>query len=76
MPTAVVRGPDGAWYVSQLTGFPFTKGSASIWRHRVQRRADRYASGLTNVTDLAFHGKTLYAVQIATDGLLGLQGSW
>ena len=29
-----------------------------------------YASGLTNVTDLAFHGRTLYAVQISTEGLL------
>ena len=74
MPTAVVRGPDGAWYVSQLTGFPFTKGSASIWRIGSSGEPKVYASGLTNVTDLAFHGRTLYAVQIATDGLLGLQG--
>ena len=26
-----------------------------------------YASGLTNVTDLAFHGRTLYAVQLDDD---------
>ena len=70
VPTAVVRGPDGAWYVSQLTGFPFTKGSASIWRIGSSGEPKVYASGLTNVTDLAFHGRTLYAVQIATDGLL------
>ena len=76
VPTAVVRGPDGAWYVSQLTGFPFTKGSASIWRIGSSGEPEVYASGLTNVTDLAFHGKTLYAVQIATDGLLsGSKGS-
>lgn len=70
VPTAVVRGPDGAWYVSQLTGFPFTKGSASIWRIGASGEPTEYASGLTNVTDLAFKGKTLYAVQISTDGLL------
>jgi hypothetical protein len=29
-----------------------------------------YASGLTNVTDLAWHGDQLYAVQIADNGLL------
>ena len=29
-----------------------------------------YASGLTNVTDLAFDGRTLYAVQLANEGLL------
>jgi hypothetical protein len=70
VPTAVVRGPDGAWYVSQLTGFPFTKGSASIWRIGASGEPTEYASGLTNVTDLAFKGKTLYAVEISTDGLL------
>jgi hypothetical protein len=70
VPTAVVRGPDGAWYVSQLTGFPFTQGSASIWRIGASGEPTVYASGLTNVTDLAFKGRTLYAVQIATEGLL------
>ena len=45
MPTAVVRGPDGAWYVSQLTGFPFTKGSASIWRIGASGEPTEYASG-------------------------------
>jgi hypothetical protein len=76
VPTAVVRGPDGAWYVSQLTGYPFTKGSASIWRIGSSGEPKVWASGLTNVTDLAFDGKTLYAVQIATDGLLsGSTGS-
>ncbi|HEX5968616.1 MAG TPA: ScyD/ScyE family protein, partial [Intrasporangium sp.] len=32
VPTDVVKGPDGAWYVSQLVGFPFEKGSSTIWR--------------------------------------------
>ena len=32
VPTSVVRGPDGALYVSQLTGFPFLQGAANIWR--------------------------------------------
>ena len=32
VPTDVVKGPGGAWYVSQLVGFPFEKGSSSIWR--------------------------------------------
>ena len=65
------KGRDGAYYVSQLTGFPFPKGAANIYR--VDPRTGRtnvYASGLTNVTDLAFDGRTLYAVQISTEGLL------
>ncbi|HEU5486287.1 MAG TPA: ScyD/ScyE family protein, partial [Microlunatus sp.] len=72
VPTSVAtKGHDGAYYVSQLTGFPFPPGQANI--HRVDPRTGNttiYASGLTNVTDLAFKGRTLYAVQISAEGLL------
>ncbi|WP_343989916.1 ScyD/ScyE family protein [Terrabacter terrae] len=71
VPTDVVRGPDGAWYVSQLVGFPFEKGAATIWRLVPGHAPTAYATGLTNVTSLAFdhHGR-LYAVEIAANGLL------
>jgi sugar lactone lactonase YvrE len=66
-----VQGPDGAYYVSQLTGFPFEKGDANIWRVVPGQSPTVYASGLTNLTDLAFAPDgTLYAVEIATEGLL------
>jgi glucose/arabinose dehydrogenase len=72
VPTAVVQGPDHDLYVSQLTGFPFPVGGANIYR--VDKRGGEpevYASGFTNVTDLAFgRDGSLYVVQIATDGLL------
>ena len=29
---AMAKGPDGAYYVSELIGFPFTKGASRIWR--------------------------------------------
>ena len=32
VPTEVVLGPDGAYYVSTLTGIPFTPGAAVIFR--------------------------------------------
>lgn len=71
VPTSVAtKGWDNAYYVSQLTGFPFPVGGANIYR--VDPRTGKttvYATGLTNVTDLAFNGRTLYAVQIATNGL-------
>ncbi len=71
VPTSVVRGPDGAFYVSQLTGFPFTPGVANIWRVVPGSAPTVYASGLTNVTDLAFaRDGSLYAVEIASQGLL------
>jgi hypothetical protein len=65
-----VVGPDGAIYVSELTGFPFVKGAASIYRMVPGHKATVYASGLTNVTSLAFgpHNQ-LYAVQISNRGL-------
>ncbi len=71
VPTDVVRGPDGAYYVSELVGFPFEKGSASIWRIMPGRTPTRYATGLTNVTSLAFDRRgQLYAVELASEGLL------
>jgi hypothetical protein len=71
VPTAAAYGPDGAIYVSQLTGFPFPVGGASIWRVVPGRAPTKYATGLSNVTDLAFgQDGSLYAVQIADQGLL------
>jgi hypothetical protein len=70
VPTEVVKGPDGAFYISQLTGFPFEKGLSSIWRVVPGGQPEKWATGLTNVTDIAFGpGGTLYAVQIADEGL-------
>jgi hypothetical protein len=70
VPTNVVVGPDGALYVSQLTGFPFPVGAANIYRLEPGSEPEIYADGLTNVTDLAFdrHGN-LYVVEIAANGL-------
>jgi len=71
VPTSVATvGFDGAYYISQLTGFPFQQGLANIYRLDRRGNLTVYASGLTNVTDLAFNGRKLYAVQISTDGLL------
>ncbi|MCR8671831.1 ScyD/ScyE family protein [Agrococcus sp. HG114] len=64
VPTDVAIGPDGAYYVSQLTGFPFPTGGSSIWRITADGEASVYATGLTMVTSLAWRGDTLYAVQL------------
>jgi hypothetical protein len=70
VPTSIVVGPDGAYYVSQLTGFPFPEGGAAIWRVVPGQAPTMYATGLTNVTDLAFAPDgTLYAVEISAAGL-------
>lgn len=69
VPTSVVKGPDGAFYISQLTGFPFVMNAAQIYRAVPGQAPTVYATGLTNVTDLGWHDGTLYAVQISDAGL-------
>jgi hypothetical protein len=78
VPTSVVKGPDGFYYMSQLTGFPFIPGAANIFR--VDPRTGDYTvfkSGFTNLMDLAFgRDGTLYALSIAKNGLLnGAEGA-
>jgi hypothetical protein len=72
VPTSVVEGPDHQYYVSQLTGFPFPPGGANVYRVNPRSGAVTvFASGFTNIMDLAF-GKngTLYVLEIDHDGLL------
>jgi hypothetical protein len=71
VPTSVVVGPDGAYYVSELTGFPFPPGAARIYRVVPGAEPEVYAEGFTNVTDLAYGPDgSLYVLEIATNGLL------
>jgi hypothetical protein len=62
--TAIALGPDGALYVSELTGAPFPTGLARIHRIAPDGTTSVYASGLTAVVDLAFAADgALYALQ-------------
>ena len=72
VPTGVVVGPDGAYYVSQLTGFPFPVGGAKVFRVDPRTGAvSTYASGFTMAMDLAFgRDGTLYVLEIDSDSLL------
>jgi hypothetical protein len=71
VPTSVTRGPRGALYVGQLTGFPFPQGGAKVYRITSGGDAKVRASGFTNIIDIAFdrHG-TLYVLEIFKNGLL------
>lgn len=74
VPTAVTVGPDGAYYVSELTGDPFTVGAANIYRvPRGGGTPQVVYSGFTAINDLAFGcDRALYVLQIATGpGLSG-----
>jgi hypothetical protein len=54
VPTTVAVGPDGALYVGELTGAPFTVGSARIWRVVPGSAPTIYATGFTNIASIAF----------------------
>lgn len=67
VPTGLAVGPDGYYYVGQLTGGPFTVGAANIYRVSPDGGTPQvFASGFTNVIDLAFAADgSLYVLQIA-----------
>jgi hypothetical protein len=67
--TAIAEGPDGALYVSELTGAPFPTAFARIHRIAPDGTTSVFASGLTAVVDLAFAGDgVLYALQHGSCG--------
>ena len=75
VPSSVAVGPDGALYVGELTGAPFTPGTARIWRISPDKSLSVYARGFTNISDLAFDGKNLLVLEIDSIGLLHPKGS-
>lgn len=54
VPTAIVRGPDGAFYISEYSGEPTRVGAARIWRLVPGQSPTVVANGYTGVIDLAF----------------------
>ncbi len=76
VPTEVARGPDGALYVSTLTGVPFRPGVASIFRVTPGETPTIYAAGFTQVTDFAFgQDGALYVLQYASGPFFSGNGS-
>jgi glucose/arabinose dehydrogenase len=67
VPTAVAVGPDGAYYVAELSGVPFAAGAANIYRV-VPGQAPTVAwSGFTTVIDIAFDPDgSLYVLEHST----------
>ena len=72
VPTSVEIGRDGKYYVSQLTGFPFPIGGASVYK--VSSRGgtpQAVASGFTMIMDMAYaKDGTLYVLEHDSNSLL------
>ena len=84
VPTSVAIGPDGAYYIGELTGFPAPLGASRVWRIAPGTRhahcgaspaCSVVVSGLTSIIDLAFgpNGK-LYVAQLEDNGWPALEG--
>jgi hypothetical protein len=74
VPTSVVRGPDGAYYVGQLTGFPYPVGGARVYRVVPGHVPTIFARGFTNIIDIAFDNRgNLYVLEIAHNSLRASQ---
>ncbi|MGC8628157.1 MAG: ScyD/ScyE family protein [Acidimicrobiales bacterium] len=70
VPTAVAVGPDGALYVSTLSGVPSEPGTARVYRVVPGKAPTVWASGLTAVAAIAFDGHDLLATELSVGGLL------
>ncbi len=71
VPNAVTLGPDGAIYVGQLLGFPFTPGESNVYRVTMDGSYEVFAGGFTSIIDVTFDAQgNLYVLEIAKIGLL------
>ena len=71
VPTCVTRGPDGAFYAGELSGFPYFPGVARIMRFVPGQAPTVYADGFTNIIDCTFdEDGNLLVLEIAKFGLL------
>jgi hypothetical protein len=74
VPDAVAIGPDGAYYVGELTGFPFQVGGARVYRVVPGQEPTIFAEGFTNIIDLAFGPDgELYVLEIFSKGFLQVE---
>jgi hypothetical protein len=74
VPTSVAIGPDGAYYVGELVGFPAPTGMSRVWRIEpgtlnadcaTSPACSVVAEGFTSIVDLAFGPDgTLYVVEM------------
>lgn len=73
--SSVATGPDGAYYVGELTGVPFAAGAARVYRVEPGEAPEIHLEGFTTIIDLDFDpAGNLYVLQLATATGLGGPG--
>jgi hypothetical protein len=82
VPTSVAIGPDGAYYVGELKGFPAAPGTSQVWRiapdaQRVNcatsPKCKVVGTGFTSIIDLVFEKGKLYVVELDENGWLAAE---
>lgn len=67
VPTTAAVGPDGAYYIGELTGAPFNVGAARVYRVVPGNAPEIYLEGFKTIIDLAWGPDgLLYVLQHAT----------
>lgn len=68
VPTGMTIGPDGALYITQLSGFPFAPGSADVFRYDFINPVTKFAGGFSNLIDIATGpDDSIYLLQYSDD---------
>ncbi len=64
VPTDVVKGADGAYYICEFSGFPFPEGGAKIYKISANGELEVFADGFTQLIDMTFDAEgNLYVLQ-------------
>jgi DNA-binding beta-propeller fold protein YncE len=67
VPTGLTVGPDGAYYIGELTGAPFPAGAARVYRVVPGSPPQIHLTGFKTIIDLAFDAEgNLYVLQHAS----------
>lgn len=69
VPSAIARGPDGAYYIGEYSGEPTVIGAARIWRWEPGSAPAVLHTGFTGIIDVAFdqQGRML-VLELAREG--------
>lgn len=71
VPDAIVKGADGAFYIGELTGAPYPKGGARVYRYVPGSAPTVWATGFTNIIDMYVDGQgRLHVLEMARNGAL------